>query len=264
MPNHVINLVNMKNIAKKDIFCDDNPECIDFNKLVKMPESLDVPSTSLIPTAIKAYVLYLNQQLRFQQEAFTFIDTMDLIDTLLSIPKETLEEYKNDVQDTIKNTKCISTKSDLSDKVEVDFYTLAEMGRKYLENLFLHGALSWYGWSRKNWGTKWNAYDGFIIDDDTIQYLTAWNPAVPVLLELSRQNPMNEIKLAYMSEDPSCAGRMAFYNGEIIQDDEYKYMSYESIELGKELNNGYDYATDTYPEDRENNPNAFTLIEDYE
>ena len=268
MPNHVYNLVRMKNIAEKDIFSTEDPGCIDFNKLVRMPEVLDVPESSNVSLSIKAYVLYLRQQIVAQQTtpySITFSDTMKLQDTLMSIPDETIKKFQDDVDKYIEIGMEPFLRSRAFKFIDKDlqeqamFYNFAEMGRRYLENLFLNGALTWYGWSVKNWGTKWNAYDGNIIDNDTIEYYTAWNPAIPILIELSKQNPMNEIKLAYMSEDPSCAGKMTFYNGEVIQDDEYDYMSYESIELGKQLL-GYNYATDMYVYEMDESPNAFTLI----
>lgn len=67
--------------------------------------------------------------------------------------------------------------------------TLAE------ENKEKYGFESWYDWSVENWGTKWNAYNcwtleegsGLTIDDiSDLGFQTAWSPPLNVIRELSR------------------------------------------------------------------------------
>ena len=56
--------------------------------------------------------------------------------------------------------------------------------------LKLYGTDNWYDWSRKNWGTKWNAYDVWLEVDtkDTLEvdFSTAWSAPIPVFLELQK------------------------------------------------------------------------------
>lgn len=48
----------------------------------------------------------------------------------------------------------------------------------------LYGKNNWYDWSIKNWGTKWNAYEGSEMYNG-ISFLTAWSAPFPILLKLS-------------------------------------------------------------------------------
>ena len=50
-----------------------------------------------------------------------------------------------------------------------------------------YGEMNWYDWSVKNWGTKWNSYDGQQENELTISFSTAWNAPYPVIRELSRK-----------------------------------------------------------------------------
>ena len=99
----------------------------------------------------------------------------------------------------------------------------------------MYGSPTWYYWCCENWGTKWNAYDGYIYDDDTIVFETAWSPADQIGVELSLQNPDKLISITYANEDPSSTGLMEFYNGQIITDDEYKYGTQKSVDTYYDL-----------------------------
>lgn len=58
---------------------------------------------------------------------------------------------------------------------------------KELENTDPNGgSLNWYNWCSKNWGTKWNSYDGNVTEDG-IGFNTAWSPPIPVIAALSKQ-----------------------------------------------------------------------------
>lgn len=60
-----------------------------------------------------------------------------------------------------------------------------------------YGYTDWYEWSIAKWGTKWNATESFI-DDDYIEFSTAWSVPEPVLHELAKICP---IRVAYADED---------------------------------------------------------------
>lgn len=53
-----------------------------------------------------------------------------------------------------------------------------------------------------SWGTKWNALDTERHDDRTITFSTAWSPATPVIVAISKQFP--SIELTYQFDDSSC------------------------------------------------------------
>lgn len=59
---------------------------------------------------------------------------------------------------------------------------------------------NWYDWSIKNWGTKWNSYDGYV-EGSTIVFSTAWSCPMPVLQKLSEMFPDTHFSLIYADED---------------------------------------------------------------
>ena len=63
MPNHVKNIVKMEGITKLPLFTTEYDKyekkdvtCFDFNKVIQMPESLNVESGSMTDEAIIYYV----------------------------------------------------------------------------------------------------------------------------------------------------------------------------------------------------------------
>lgn len=63
-----------------------------------------------------------------------------------------------------------------------------ELGATRMENIRRYGAASWYDWSVRNWGTKWDAYEqrwgeakrkGMLQE---VVFQTAWSPPLPALL----------------------------------------------------------------------------------
>jgi hypothetical protein len=63
------------------------------------------------------------------------------------------------------------------------------------ENLKNFGHESWYEWCVENWGTKWNSYNcwtleegcGLTIDDiSNLGFQTAWAPPIPVIRALAK------------------------------------------------------------------------------
>lgn len=74
-----------------------------------------------------------------------------------------------------------------------------EMAATIESNISLYGHADWYDWSCENWGTKWDACEVCIEDEDfegdkgvgSLKYSfnTAWSPAEPVLYAMSEQFP---------------------------------------------------------------------------
>jgi len=63
------------------------------------------------------------------------------------------------------------------------------------------GYAEWYGWQNANWGTKWNAYEQCSIDEDVIEFQTAWSTPFSLLVNLSLMFPEVTFEVRYADED---------------------------------------------------------------
>lgn len=79
------------------------------------------------------------------------------------------------------------------------------LGQLALDNAVAYGACDWYDWARKHWGTKWNAMDACASDGDardkSVEFQTAWTHPFPVVAELSRRLPGENILVEWADED---------------------------------------------------------------
>lgn len=107
---------------------------------------------------------------------------------------------------------------------------------------------NWYEWSRKNWGTKWNAYEIKREGENAIYFETAWSPPVPVLVALAKKYPQAKFTLEYADESiGSHTGIIVYEGGELHSDTEFGYKP--AAKLWFELNQrdpasrGYDPVT---------------------
>ena len=66
----------------------------------------------------------------------------------------------------------------------------------------MYGENNWYDWSRKNWGTKWNSYDGGWYEEGTsIQFDTAWSTPEPIYRAIAKQFPNLDFEVKFADED---------------------------------------------------------------
>lgn len=208
MQNHVKNIVKMEGITKLPLFKTEYDEyekrdvvCFDFNKIIPMPESLNVESGSMETVAIEAVNRKLSQRRYDFQQAY-------------SRPQMSDEDY----QQRLKNYG----------KTEEE---LLELGLQYIANKVRYGATSWYDWCCDNWGTKWNAYSNEQEDEDTIIFETAWSNPEPVMLKLSEMYPEATIEHWWADEDMgSNDGYRVYRGGEIVEGDYHDSCSNEAYE----------------------------------
>ena len=102
---------------------------IDFNRIIPMPESLNIESGSRTNNGLKAY------------KDFVAVYTMDgtLEKDLLNIPRESEENF-------------------LKMRSDIDHDTW-ELGRKAFQNEQKYGVADWYDFHNLHWGSKWEAWD---------------------------------------------------------------------------------------------------------
>lgn len=77
---------------------------------------------------------------------------------------------------------------------------------------------NWYSWRCAYWGTKWNAYDSYWSDDNTLCFYTAWSFCHQIVRQLSSAFPDITIDFIYADEDAGYnCGEGTFYNGDACE-----------------------------------------------
>jgi hypothetical protein len=83
---------------------------------------------------------------------------------------------------------------------------------------------NWYVFNNREWGTKWDANDVELLEDNKTslhyKFDTAWSPPTPVIKELSRQYPELTITLSY-EEESEWGGEIEYLAGEEVNVTEY-------------------------------------------
>lgn len=193
MPNHVTNNLEFRCSASRCqeileyLRVDGKPlGSVDFNKLIPMPESLNIESGSRGSEGCRLYEEYL---------------------------KEAKTAGSNAERDQIYQKYVAMCANDPH---------MLELGKQYYENLRDYGATTWYDWSIDHWGTKWNAYDWYPVDsgNDFISFNTAWSPVPKLIKVLSEKFPEVKIRYSWADEDIGFnVGIMEFKQGRTIFQD---------------------------------------------
>lgn len=79
---------------------------------------------------------------------------------------------------------------------------------------------TWTEWNRKNWGTKWNAYETIIAYGDPliIRFDTAWSVPYPFIIAFSKYAEV-KFELKYYDEGACFWGIETWENGERLSSD---------------------------------------------
>lgn len=172
---------------------------IDFNKVIPMPESLNIECGSSSHRGLEAFQDYQHCYAGNLSEAAE-------------------AEYRN-------------AHPEVSDKEW-------EIGKAAAKNLAEYGAPTWYEWCVKNWGTKWNAYgfpSGRAAEELTVSFFTAWDPPDPIIRKLSELYPDITVTHRWADEDiGSNVGRKVWRAGE-VQEEYLPEYGKESIEYAAEI-----------------------------
>lgn len=175
MPNHITNLLEFN--CSEDRFRDiaeylrgDNNKDeplghVDFNVLIPMPEELMIESSSVGERGYEAYSAFILDSVGLPPEAASALE----------------EQHK----------------------AKLDDPEVWDLGKKYYDNLRKYGAKTWYQWSYKNWGTKWNAYDcePANVEDRSLCFHTAWDGVPKIITKIAEQFPDVDIVYSWADED---------------------------------------------------------------
>lgn len=211
MPNHTANLLEIhgdkETIQRLIAEVSDNGKGFDFNKIVPMPESLQITAGSSTDYGIAV--------LKWQKNK----DPSDLKDILAYpwVKSEGINNY-DDLAKFLVNKGSAN---------------LVE-GQKALDNIKNYGCKDWYSWACSNWGTKWNSYDNgewnIGVNDASIYFETAWSPPMPVIHALSVKYPTLKFKISYADEGGGFLGYTTFKNGK-SKEKEFKWYENGTCQL---------------------------------
>lgn len=209
MPNHVRNHIffdcgakRLKEILTSVKYDNDGENedygvaTIDFNKIIPMPEALNIEAGSHTERGLNAYRDFI--------EIYTHGGTLHT-DALMHIPSESEQAF-------LRNRK----------DIRADEW---QLGKTAWLNLLNYGAPTWYEWRNEHWGTKWNSYGyGYeaSIASDGKRYLsfeTAWSAPCPILRKLSEMYPDVAIIHEWADEDigHNC-GRVKYLAGKVSEE----------------------------------------------
>lgn len=242
MPNHVSNIITLSGDRKiidemlDAVKADEiGVGSIDFNKVIPMPESLNITAGSATERGYKVYKDFM--------DVYTLFGTTNM-DSILHVPPRSEAVF-------------------LQQRPDIDRSEF-ELGKAAFQNEMRYGSTTWYDWSIKNWGTKWNAYgydsEADYGSGDSLRFQTAWSGPHPILEKLSEMYPSITFVHQWADEDLGAnCGERTYLGGEMI--DEFipegvramqfamEVWDYDPIDLGLALNkSGTGYVSMTEDE----------------
>jgi hypothetical protein len=109
------------------------------------------------------------------------------------------------------------------------------------------GHADWYGWQNENWGTKWNAYSQHELDENCIEFDTAWSTPYELMVKLSKLFPEVEFQVEYADEDFGYnVGTYTLLDGDSIDENIPDGGSREAIMMAMDIKGDEDYYLTDY------------------
>ena len=109
---------------------------------------------------------------------------------------------------------------------------------------------NWYNFNVREWGTKWDARDVELIDDDETflhyKFDTAWSPPNEVIAKLAEQNPNLNLSLEYR-EEQGWGGEINFTGSSVEVVKEWDIPETHAEEI--EVNNDYCWKCENFDGD---------------
>lgn len=250
MPNWAYNEISCQN--RQDFTrlkeCLLNGNNVDFNRIVPKPEILDKMPGAGQKQHIMAIAFYLGQgkpmnrievcnAIHGHYPNIQFITPDKDNAEKIVVPAKAKQKLLNiDIQvpeliarasamsDEIskENDHYAKGKSSMPDFYQFDSYS--DYGKAALKCLLNYGCFDWYEWSNRFWGTKWNACETHVDDDNlSIYFETAWAPVPELIQKLSAKLRM-PIYMQFSEEQFSAfAGEYVFFDGDVIEAGDYEY-----------------------------------------
>ena len=227
MPNWVKNKVRIekKEVIKECYSQDENGyEDFDFDKIIPMPKSMHLTSGGMQDTSIH-YAL----SKKGNEEKERIINKLKETKCVFygNYYNKIFRYYNNEnyTQDKFdkanKGLKDIISGKKKQDFENIDYKglgikNLEDLGNTYLNNILEYGFDTWYDWSCENWGTKWGACHTYYVDENNIEFDTAWSCPFKIFEEISKKyNTRVEVEFADEDIGNNC-GIVIYDKGEEI------------------------------------------------
>ena len=214
MPSYCKNIVKAPKKVLEEIF---DGKKTTFGKLIPMPKTLDLEESGRKEEAVLYSLLCKD---------------METKQKLIIILKNTKEHFYASYWDMLQKKYSLKSLEELGVKAKtfipnkeekkLGIKTFEELGNVYLNNLLQYDAMTWYDWSIKIWGTKWDAVDSEgKPEDEKLEFLTAWAEPIPVIKKLFEKYPKMKIEWEYELEGENYKGRyISDGKGKIIQEED--------------------------------------------
>ena len=230
MPNHIHNVLTVlgadastcKKILKSIQDDEAGGGSIDFNKIIPMPESLNMTEGSDTDHSIELYLTMVNPKT-----------------PNYGLPKVEQKEFTKMVDQLNATQHFCRYEDDLSEekiKKLLENGVTLENGKKAIHNLIEYGSTTWYHWRIAHWGTKWGAYDFGDEHNNYIVFNTAWNCPLPVIDKLTQMYPDVKFEIRYADEDigQNC-GCLLCKNGQVLDDRSPEESTDEAVEFAANI-----------------------------
>ena len=180
---------------------------IDFNKVIPMPQELNIEDGSKTTDGISLYLTKINPYAKHYGTPDDKVTEEDIYSIYgkVKFRAHSGDSIPNLTQDEIaKMTQYTSEKK------------LLAIGKQAVNNAIKYGATTWYDWCVNNWGTKWNSYSNEF-DEGELSFWTAWAPPRPIIAKLSEMFPDVVIHHQWADEDIGYhCGEVTYAEGTIV------------------------------------------------
>lgn len=156
----------------------------DFNKLVPMPKTLNLPAGGHDSQSIQYAISKKTKAKQAEIKVALLKAKCDFYGNYFkkiygrTFTAEELEKCAKEFEEQL--AKAVKDPWDSTDYDGLGIKTLEDLGNMYVHNIMTYGYDTWYDWHCEHWGTKWNACKVYI-DNDCISFQTAWSVPDPIL-----------------------------------------------------------------------------------
>lgn len=190
---------------------------LDFNKIIPMPEDLNIECSSIADRGLAQYKIFVSN--------YAFLNGITGID-YLNIPEDAENLYLKNHKEIPKNEW--------------------ELGKKAFRNQIKYGARDWYHWSIQNWGLKCSAY-GFKApearESNKIIFDTPDYAPHKIIWMIAEKYPDVEITHEWASEALGTYCGTKIYKNGMLSEESYPETEIEKCEFAVQV---YEVST---PED---------------